>query len=309
MIYSITLNPAIDRSIEIPNFRVGQTFKASSSVVFYAGKGVNVAITLKEIGQAAEIIAFIGENQISSYSNALNQFEKTLIPISGDTRNNITIIDPLHHTETHLREPGFKINSKNIQQMQTVVARKVRENDWVILTGSLPPGTPMDFYATLIRQIKQKNAWTVLDSSGDALIHGTEALPEILKINLDELRELTARPLNSVSEIILESKRQVKKGCRFVVVTLGKIGAIGVSNDQGWRTELPRDFQSGVNAVGCGDAFLAGFVAKLRNDNSFKQALVYATACGAVNTLVPGAGRVKLKLVSDMVSSIKITKI
>ncbi|MBN1349018.1 hexose kinase [candidate division KSB1 bacterium] len=294
--------------MEIPDFQTGKTVKAKLSQIFYAGKGINVAFTLKELGYEPEVIAFVGENQIYSYSQALSPIKKTLIPVFGDTRNNITIIDPQNQTETHIREPGFQLSQENLLQLQAVLNSNVSEGDWIILTGSLPFGAPDDLYAKLIHTISAKNAYAVLDSSGAPLIEGAKAAPRILKINTEELAQLAGRSLFSESEMIHESNSLLKNNCEFVVITQAKNGALGVNREGAWSTEIPAQFPAGLNTVGCGDAFLGGLIAKLTQNTPFETALAYATACGAANTLISGAGRIERTSVERIVSKIRVSR-
>ncbi|MCI0513521.1 1-phosphofructokinase family hexose kinase [candidate division KSB1 bacterium] len=293
MIYCVALNPAIDRTIEIHNFQVGQTCQARQSRVACAGKGVNVAFTLNALNVAAEIIAWVGKNDLAAYQEALGNLRHTLLPVAQNTRNNTTIIDPVRQTETHLREPGFQIQPENWRALQELLPKKVRAGDWVIFTGSLPPGTPIEGYRDLIQLVQQQHARAVLDSSGAALRHGVTREPWLLKINQPELAELTGQDLTDPAGIIQIARRYLTKMTPLVVITLGREGALGMHANQTYWTRISESFVSGLNTVGCGDAFLGGLVAALSQDQSLEQALILANACGAVNTFAPAAGRIQ----------------
>lgn len=308
MIYTVTLNPAVDRIMEIPDFSVGLTYIARKSQVHYAGKGINVSQTLSELGCSQEILALIGENEIYSYSSGLKKFTKTFIPVVGNTRNHITINDSKNHTETHLQDAGFTVTSDYVEQLTEILENKIKRNDWIVLSGSLPPGVSDEIYAKFINLISQKQGISALDTSGKALECSVSSKPDLVRINLGTLGEIVERDFDHVDDIINAACFLLEKGVKKIVITLGKDGAIGVSSNEVFHAEINSEFMSGSYTSGCGDAFMAGLVSELSEKHPFARALHFATACGMANTFIPIAGHLTRRDIDKCMDFISIRK-
>jgi 1-phosphofructokinase family hexose kinase len=300
MIYTLTLNPTIDHTLTVGQFRVGGTFKAAHSARQPAGKGINVARVVATLGEPVVSLGLVGEDDAGAFATALAEagIENRLLSVPGGTRISVTVLDPDGETETHLREPGIAPPLAALAQVEARLAR-LSPADWVVLAGSLPPGLPVDAYCRLIRICAACGAQTCLDANGAPLLAGVDAQPTVLKLNLFELWQVDGRQVLggverqwdvSMPEIVAAAHRIQARGVATVVVTLGKRGAIGVSSAGAtWhaRTKLDRPV---VDAVGSGDALGAGLVVALRRGAALDQALRLGVACGAANALVAGAG-------------------
>jgi len=303
MIYTLTLNPTIDRTLTVEQFRVGGTFKASHSDLLPAGKGINVARVVATLGHPVIALGLVGEHDTGTFAAALAEvgIEDRLIPVPGPTRSSVTILDPIHHSETHLRELGCAPPANALAQIEAALAC-VQEGDWVILAGSLPPGVPQDTYRDLIRLCTRRGAQTILDTNGPPLLSGVDAPPALLKPNLFELWQVDRGRATETAEgdlghalfvdVILSAARRVQqRGIAKVVVSRGKDGVLGIQdNGQAWHAQTALD-KPAVNAVGSGDALVGGLVVALSQDAPFPDVLRLGVACGAANTLVAGAGR------------------
>lgn len=302
------LNPAIDRTQIIPNFSIGLTQKVQSTRVLYAGKGLNVVRTLSILNQPATCLAFIGQHDLNGYSQANPKLKIDAIPVAGSTRHNITIIDPENNTETHLREPGFIISETEWRHFEEKFTRIISACDMVLLSGSLPPGAPGDAYARLIRIARNKNAFSAVDSSGNALKHAIEATPDLIKINRRELDDWTQAVFHAKLSLENAAQKLLATGISRVIITRGKNGAQAYSKQGSWQTSFTDTIQPGINTVGCGDAFFGGLIAKLSDGKSFADAITFATACGTANTLTPGAGIVIKTDIAKCIRSINTQK-
>ena len=302
MIYTVTLNPTIDRTLTIDRFRVGGTFKASHSDLLPAGKGINVARVIATLGVPVTALGLVGEHDTGAFATALAEtgIENRLWPVPGATRISVTILDPTDGTETHLREQGSPPSADSLAQVETAL-EDVRPGDWVVFAGSLPPNAPVDTYARLIRLCIRQGAQAMLDASGPPLLSGVDARPTLLKPNLFELWQVdrgraavtTEVDLSalSVTDILVAARRVQERGIERVVVSMGERGALGLDRTgRAWHAWTTLD-RPAVTAVGSGDALAAGLVVSLAQKDPLPGALRLGVACGAANTLVAGAGR------------------
>jgi tagatose 6-phosphate kinase len=302
MIYTVTLNPSVDRTLTIEGFQVGGTFKASRVNLLPAGKGINVARVVATLGEPVVALGLVGEGEGGAFAAELASAGITdrLTRVPGATRASVTVLDPVGHTETHLREPGVEPPANALVRIEAELERAA-EGDWVILAGSLRPGLQDTTYSALIRLCAARKANTLLDASGPGLLAGLDSRPTVLKLNLLELWQVHAgtaseragRDLGSLSvpQVVLLARQVQARGIPMVVVSMGQRGALGLDRQRGaWHAQVSLDRQA-IDTVGSGDALGAGWTVAWTWGLPFMEALKWGVACGAANTLVPGAGR------------------
>jgi tagatose 6-phosphate kinase len=302
MLYTVTLNPSLDRTLTVDGFHVGGTFKASGSDLLPAGKGINVARVAATLGARVVAVALVGEDDLPAFAGELARtgIESRLIAVPGATRGCVTILDPVGHTVTHVRERGRGMPIRALEQVKAALAG-LAHGDWIVLAGSLPPDMPEGTYRELIGICSAHGAHTLLDTNGSALLAGVAARPTALRLNLFELWQLDGQLLGESAEVdlgevpladVLSSVRRVQeRGIEMVVVSMGARGAVGGDADgRIWWAGTRLD-QPVVDAVGSGDAFGGGWVVAEVRRESFPDALRMGVACGAANALVAGAGR------------------
>lgn len=301
MIYTITLNPSIDRTLVVEGFGVGGTFKAAHSSLLPAGKGINVARVAAALGERVAALGLVGRDDAPAFAAALDQagVENRLTPIPGASRASVTILDPTRHTETHVREGGPEPPQWALDRVRADVQR-AGAGDWVVLAGSLPPGLPAGTYSDLIRACADRGAYTVLDTSGPALLDAADARPTAIKPNLFELWQMDRGEADvtaeqrvsavSIPDVLSAAHRVQTRGISMIVVSLGERGVLGLDGRGGaWLARVALD-RPVVDTVGSGDALVGGWVVALSRGCPFQEALRLGVACGAANTLVAGAG-------------------
>jgi tagatose 6-phosphate kinase len=302
VIYTVTLNPTIDRTLIVDRFHIGGTFKTSHSELLPAGKGVNVARVVAMLGEPVAALGLVGEHDAALFDVALVEagISNRLVPVPGLTRSSVTILDPVEGTETHLREQGSVPPAEALARVETSL-EGVCPGDWVVLSGSLPPGVPVDTYRTLIRLCARRGAYTLFDASGPPLLSGIGGAPTLLKPNLFELWQADGGQAEAMTErtpteldtghVADVARRIQARGIAQVVVSRGEQGVVGLGRDgRVWRARTVLD-RPVIDAVGSGDALAAGLVVALAREEPFPSALALGVACGAANTLVAGAGR------------------
>ncbi len=292
MLYCVQLNPTIDRTLEVPHFTVGETLRIENVTIFPLGKAVSVALAAKTIGETPIVVSPIGEHDVNIYEGFLTGkgIAHKLIPCAGRTRSNITIIDPLASTTTHLRERGFTPTPEKLDLIENYLKVQIKKEDVVLFSGSLPPGLPEDTYARLLSHLPPCRA-RGLDTSGTALQLGMKGLPTFIKPNLDELAELyheTPVKTFSTATFIPYIERFRKQGISLGAITLGDKGSI--LWDQTSNVVAKVALTSVIDTVGCGDAFFAGLAAGASHNWDLEHIARVATSAAGANALTPGAG-------------------
>jgi 1-phosphofructokinase len=287
-VLTVTLNPAIDKTLEAPGFHVGGHLRAQVRAVVPAGKGVNVARGLARLGGRAVAAGFIGRDEEGMFAESLGAegVQTVFVEVAGRTRTNTTVLDPVAHTTTHLREPGFEVGRAEIERLRAVLPDWVaaRADAAVVFSGSLPTGIEPQDFASLIALCSERGAEVIVDANGSALQAAVESgAVDTLKPNLEELGECLGRSVE-VGEAAVAARRLLDR-VGAVLLTLGAEGAFLVRPDLalGRRCRVP---DAGVrNTVGCGDAFLAGWLRGRQVCADPAGALSWAVAAGAASAM------------------------
>jgi 1-phosphofructokinase family hexose kinase len=283
VIACFNLNPAVDKTLEVPGFRVGAHVRVRVLHVRAAGKGHNVARNLADLGRPAAVFGFVGATEEDTFESdlALRGVASHYIPLDRRTRLNTTILDPESHTTTHLREPGFHVTPRDVRRLlERVRARLPRLSvRYAAICGSLPPGFSPDDLVDLILTCRGQGALVAVDTSGPALAAAVEARADIVKPNREELSELLGRALTT--DEAPEAARTLTDRVPTVLVSLGADGGVAVTPEEIFRAREIVPPEQVVNNVGCGDAFMAGYLAAVSEDQTPAEAIRWAVACGA----------------------------
>lgn len=288
-IATITLNPAIDQTVSIPNFRANAVNRVSWKQDDAGGKGVNVASFLADIGHTVSASGFLGQDNITLFHHLFEQkgIANHFVRIPGETRVNIKIVDDAQGQVTDVNYPGQEPRAEDVQLLQDVVTALAQDCDWFVFSGSVPGGLSNDIYDLLIGSVKALGKRVVLDTSGDALRYGVPAKPDLIKPNQVELEELLGVSLSSQADIVAAARELIQSGIPYVVVSMGAAGALFIDAVQAVHAQPPAlDVKS---TVGAGDAMVAGTVSGLINGNSLTDCAAFATACsmGALSQIGP----------------------
>jgi len=291
MIITVTLNPAIDKTVEAPRFHVGEHVRVKVKGSVPAGKGINVARGLGVLGIRSNACALMGKNEQPIYKDLLGKegIQAHFIPVNGNTRTNTTILDAEEHTTTHLREEGFRASSQLVARVRRTLGELVgthlggTEMVTVAFCGSLPPGVSTSDFLTLPARCSNLGARVVIDTSGKTLREAVmDSAAHTITPNLDELKQCLQ---DDVSEDeALEAGKKLLKNVDRVLLTLGHKGAYLITNDLTCGLRCPVPQKEIRNTVGAGDAFLAGWLAGCeRAGGNLITALEWAVATGAAS--------------------------
>lgn len=287
MIYTITLNPALDRNIWIKKIKQDESNRIQKEERYAAGKGIDVSRVLTCLGVRNKALGFVGgfdgdemEGRLIN-EGIICEFTK----ISGETRTNIVINEIGKNSQTIFGAPGPEIMPFEligiIRQVEKLENPKI-----VIISGSLPPGIHPEIYSKIMEIARNKGSKVILDTDGAALKTGIQVSPDVIKPNVHELGHLAGQELNSAKKIISTAQTLCDQGTSIVMVSLGARGILLVGEKERYLAVPPQ--VKVVNTIGAGDSAIAGFVFGTETGKSIQDALICAVAAGTATTLRPG---------------------
>ena len=185
MIYTVTLNPALDKTVEIPSLTVDAVNRITSMRTDPGGKGINVSKVISKLGGKSIAAGILGGDTGRAILTALESMGLTTCFhfVEGETRTNMKIIDPEAHTNTDINEPGVTVSEEILGELLAELLGKVTEKDIVVISGSMPKGSPQDTYYTWTKAFREKGAKVILDADGELLKAGLKATPYLIKPN------------------------------------------------------------------------------------------------------------------------------
>lgn len=309
MITTVTLNAAIDQVYEMNSFKMGQTNRVMQKFQQGGGKGINVARVIQALDGNVLIGGFVGGLNGEKIKTALQdqQLPTDFIQIEDESRICLTVADYETKKMTELLEEGPIIQQQEWNEMLNWVEIQAESSKYFVLSGSLPKGLPSNAYATIIHQLKQKSVRVALDTSGEALKQGIEAIPFAIKPNEDEISQLIGKPVERQEDLIQAGEKLRELGIEHTCFSLGEKGALFINSTSIYQVNAPKI--SVVNTVGSGDAFLAGLVFQLSQGASDENAYRWAVACGSVNAGEKEIAKVQKESVERLLKEIQIIKI
>ena len=198
MIITVTLNAAIDKSLSVPNFRLGRRHRTVEQMTMPGGKGVNVARTLKTLGAPVIATGLAGGPTGTRIVEQLTQESilNDFVRIGEESRTNMAVYDPTNGQQTEINERGPAVTAQEVELFRDKLLYLARGADMVIFAGSLPRGIDASIYADLIRDVRNVGVATVIDTDGDPLRHAVRAEPDVISPNVLEAEELVGHEFN-----------------------------------------------------------------------------------------------------------------
>lgn len=286
MIVTVTLNPSLDRTLEVASLVHGEVIRADHSIEDPGGKGVNVAKVLSAAGSDAVAVLPVGGPIGHALVALLDEagIAKVTVPIAGKTRANVTVVEP-DGTTTKLNEPGPVLSDSEVDAIVAAVAANATAGGWVVVAGSLPAGLSTDVVVRLGEVAANVGAKFALDASGPALKDGLVCRPDLIKPNDEELSELLETPLQTREEVIGGMHKARELGAGAVLCSMGAEGALLLDSSGLWHATGPK--VTVRSTVGAGDSLLAGF---LHGGGQGPQALKVGVAWATAAVSTPGTG-------------------
>ncbi len=305
MIYTVTLNPALDKTVQIPNFAIDTVNRITDLRTDPGGKGINVSKVIAKLGGQSVALALLGGTTGRKIAESLDEIgivhQSTFVP--GETRTNLKVVDPVNHTNTDINEPGLVVRPHVLQEMLTELLAKLKSNDIVVLSGSLPKGAPQDTYNTWVRCCQDAGAKVFLDADGPLMAAGLKAEPYLVKPNNDELSRLVGRPLKTTAELVAAAKNLLNYGIQKVVVSMGSKGALYVTQDtviQADALNVPVG-----STVGAGDSVVAALAYAEEKNMSLEDTVRLSTATGAANVMCSGSQAAEYEVIESLIGKVQ----
>ncbi|MES2795878.1 MAG: 1-phosphofructokinase family hexose kinase [Bacteroidota bacterium] len=287
-ILTITFSPSIDKSTSIPSLLPEKKLICEHPKLEPGGGGINVARAIKKLGgEAIAIYPAGGCNGIIFNQLLQNENISTLNIVSeNNTKENLVVLDLSNNHQYRFGMPNVSLNDQEWKNCLKAV-EEFENPEFIVASGSIPPGVPLNIFAKLAKIAKNKNAKFIIDTSGEALKQATDEGVYLIKPNLHELSKLAGKSELNSAEVEAAAKNIIAKGnCEVVVCSLGAEGAMLITKDVTRTILAPKVLSK--STVGAGDSMVGGIVYSLSKGESLEEAIKYGVACGSAATLNPG---------------------
>ena len=310
MIYTVTLNPALDKTVEIPSLTMDSVNRITSVRTDPGGKGINVSKVIQKLGSESIATGILGGDTGRAISGALKAMgiRTGFWFVEGETRTNLKVVDPVNHTNTDLNEPGLTVSEEILDGLLQELILEVRGGDLVVLSGSLPKGAPKDTYKVWVSACKKAGAKVILDVDGELLKAGIEAAPYLIKPNNHELCALLGKKLETVEDLETAARGLMEQyGIEKVVVSMGGDGALYVTGEESvYAKGLPVKVGS---TVGAGDSVVAALAVAEEAGKGLEDTVRLSMASGAANVMCSGTQAAEYEAIAKLISKVEFVRL
>jgi 6-phosphofructokinase 2 len=308
MIYTITLNPALDHFIEVDDLAVDDANRVKAECLYAGGKGIDVSRALRHLGTDSIALGFIGGHNGNIMVDLLKAegVNCYFTPILQETRRNIIICAGAgrNRTQTMLNAPGPSVTREEWRNFLSHLKLLDLRDAYVVASGSLCHGVPADAYYQIVSLVQERGARAIVDADGACLKAALKAKPFAIKPNLNELRRALGRPLRTEAEILTAATALNRAGVTVAMVSRGRRGLLVVSSGKCIRAVPPS--VKVKSTVGAGDSAVAGFVFGHAGGKSLEDCARFAAAAGTAATLAPGNQLCQFQDMQRLVPRIKL---
>ena len=312
MIITVTLNAALDKTLEVPNFTPGRRHRTVDQTTMAGGKGVNVARAIKRLGQPVIATGLTGGSTGNRIVEALNDeaILNGFVRIREESRTNTAVLDPTTGMHTEINERGPSVSAHELELFYEKLLYLAKGASICVFAGSLPRGLDPDVYAGLIREVRKLGVTTVVDTEGEPLRLAMRAEPHVVSPNELEAEELVGHEFNDVDDRAQAVAEITRLGAGEAIMTVpdgcyARVLEGGVSTAYRVRVEE----QEARSEIGSGDAFLAGYVAARYSGRSAVDCLRFGVACGAESTQHFGAGLIDPARVERLLGEVEAERL
>lgn len=309
MIITITLNPAIDKTISISNFKVDHVNKIESQRIDPAGKGINVSKVIKALNGESIALGIIGGetgNEIKRYLNDAG-IKSDFVNVDKKTRSNLKIVDYVNHTFTDINEPGAFVNEIKQKEIVNKILEYANKDNLLVLSGSTPEGFDKTIYKEIVEKAQAKGAKVILDASENLFLEGIKSAPYLIKPNVHELEVALNVSIENHSDIVRAARKIIELGVKLVVVSDGGNGSIFVTKEEAF---IAKGIKVEVKStVGAGDSMVAAIAYGLDQKLELKDIMVLASAVSTANVMTEGTQTGDLSIIESLKEKVRIEKI
>ena len=310
MIYTVTLNPALDKTVEIRSLRIDSVNRITKMRTDPGGKGINVSKVIQKLGRKSVAAGILGGDTGNAILSALEAMglETSFRFVEGETRTNLKIVDPAEHTNTDINEPGITLSEEILDSYLKELLEKLVPGDIMVLSGSLPMGSPKDTYYTWVKACKEAGAKVILDADGELFAAGIKASPYLIKPNDHELSGFMGRTLSTPAELAKAARQMMESyGIEKIVVSMGGAGALFVTKED---TSYAEGLKVPVGStVGAGDSVVAALAVAEEAGMSLEDTVRLATATGAANVMCSGTQAAEYDVIQGLIPKVVFRKL
>lgn len=305
MIYTVTLNPAVDRELTVPAMEFDSVLRATEARVDFGGKGFNVSRLLKSMGTSSTAVGFLGGRAGELLQDGLQSLGigTDFVWVPDETRTNVSIVTELHDHYIKVNEKGPAVDAAKQEELLAKIDWLAKPGDWWVLAGSLPRNVGDDFYARIVNVLNKHEAKAILDTSGESLRLGCAASPYLVKPNTEEAHVLTHLLMDTPSDIAAAAAEIRRLGPQNVVVSMGKAGALLHTSERTWLVHTPKIKEK--NPIGAGDSMVGGLVWALTQEIALKEALGWGVASGAATASLSGTEVGSRPLIEELFAQVR----
>lgn len=310
MIYTVTLNPARDRTVVIPDFAAGKVNRIKHFRDDPGGKGINVSKVIKSLGGKSVAMGILGGNTGEYIRNCLDEMgiENDFVFVDAETRTNIKVFDDVNLITTDINEAGAPVSEETLDRVLSGILSKAEKGDIVVFAGKIPTGAPSDLLLKWMKTLKENGVLSVLDADSKTLKEGVKASPMLIKPNETELGELIGEKLDSLDKIVSGAKKvMAENGISFVAVSMGADGAVFVTEKKVYRARgLKIEARS---TVGAGDAMAASLAYGMDIGMIEIDACRLSVAASAAAVMCEGTQSADRKTIDELYEKVEIFEI
>lgn len=305
MIFTVTLNPALDKTVEIEAFAVDTVNRITAMRTDPGGKGINVSKVIDKLGGKSVATGILGGDTGRSILSALEAMglETFFHFVDGETRTNLKVVDPVKHTNTDINEPGVVVSKEILDELLRELLTKLSSGDIVVLSGSLPKGAPKDTYYTWVKACQEAGVKVILDADGDLLAAGLKASPYLIKPNNHEISRLLGHVMETPEELEKAARQLMAEyGIAKIVVSMGGAGALYVTAEE---TVYAEGLKVPVGStVGAGDSVVAALAYAEEQGMSLEETVRLSTATGAANVMCSGTQAAEYEVIEGLIPKV-----
>ncbi|HOJ80980.1 MAG TPA: 1-phosphofructokinase [Clostridiales bacterium] len=301
MIYTVTLNPAVDKTVVINDFKVDSVNRVSSLRTDAGGKGINVSKVIKSLGGRSKAMGILGGSAgryVKKYLDDMG-IDNDFVFISGETRTNLKVIDGKNGTNTDINEPGPNVSECELELLKDKLLDQVANGSIVVFSGSVPENVDKDIYFRWIDAVKQKGAAAILDADGELLKKGIEAGPYLVKPNIYELGRLFGTDIKDIGKAVKYAETLIRDfAVGMVAVSMGKDGALFVDKS---RVALVHALKVNVQStVGAGDSMVAALAYSIGKGMDYESMVRLAAASASANVMTSGSQPADISVIREL---------
>ncbi len=291
-ILTVTLNPALDRLIEIDDFNIGtihRIFDSTKTKVSPGGKGINVSLYLEQLGIRSTALAILGGLtgrmlQVRLRRECNDSISTSFLYVEDETRENFTIVDKKKNTITSVNLPGPMVDARHFNLFMKKYKALLSNTTICEIGGTIPAGIPLDIYKDMVKMAKEAGAMTIVNAHGEPLKYAIESVPDIVKPDIRGSKKVLDRELKSMQDYVQSAKELISKGIKMVVYSFEMKNDIVATKDWIYLFKMKGEIES-VNLMGTGDAYIAGLIYGIVSGKDYFESARYAMAAAVADEL------------------------